>query len=65
MTVLLSCRTADLIVAIKDGVVQEEGTHNELMKLEGLYHSLVMRSVSTPVFTICISNSQPGFLYVF
>ena len=45
MTVLLSCRTADLIVAIKDGVVQEEGTHNELMKLEGLYHSLVMRSV--------------------
>ena len=50
---------------IKDGAVQEEGTHNELMKLEGLYHSLVMRSVSTPVFTICISNSQPGFLYVF
>jgi ABC-type multidrug transport system fused ATPase/permease subunit len=38
-------RTADLIVAIKDGQVQEEGTHEELMKLEGLYHSLVMRLV--------------------
>jgi ABC-type transport system involved in Fe-S cluster assembly fused permease/ATPase subunit len=28
---------ADLIVANKDGVVQEEGTHGEFMKLEGLY----------------------------
>jgi len=28
-------------VALKDGVVQEMGTHNELMKLNGLYFSLV------------------------
>jgi ABC-type transport system involved in Fe-S cluster assembly fused permease/ATPase subunit len=33
----LLLRTADLIIAIKDGKVQEEGTHEELMKLEGLY----------------------------
>ena len=26
------------------GVVEEMGTHEELMKLEGLYHSLVTRS---------------------
>jgi ABC-type transport system involved in Fe-S cluster assembly fused permease/ATPase subunit len=29
--------TADLIAVIKDRVVQEEGTHEEVMKLEGLY----------------------------
>ncbi len=26
-------------------MVREEGTHEELIKLEGLYHSLVMRLV--------------------
>jgi len=38
---LSTIRSADKIVALKDGIVQEIGTHEELMKLRGLYFSLV------------------------
>ena len=38
-------RTADTIVALKDGQVHEEGTHNELMAKKDLYYSLVMRQM--------------------
>ncbi len=34
-------RTADKIVALKDGQVAELGTHDQLMKERGLYYSLV------------------------
>ena len=40
---LTTIRTADIIVAIDQGKVEEMGTHEELMAKEGLYHSLVMR----------------------
>ena len=30
-----------MIVTLKDGVVQEKGTHEQLMALQGLYYSLV------------------------
>ena len=38
---LSTVRNADLIVAMKDGSVQEMGTHNELMKRRGFYYDLV------------------------
>ena len=43
---LTTIRTADIIVAIDQGRVQEMGSHEELMKLQGLYHKLVMRQLS-------------------
>jgi ATP-binding cassette subfamily B (MDR/TAP) protein 1 len=39
---LSTIQNADLICVIKDGVVAEQGTHWELLKLEGLYKALVM-----------------------
>ena len=42
---LSTIRSADKIVAIRDGIVREIGTHDALMQKEGLYHSLVMAQV--------------------
>ena len=33
-------------MAIKDGIVQEVGTHDQLMERHGLYHSLVVATLS-------------------
>ena len=38
---LSTIRNADCIVALKDGKVAEQGTHEELMEMNGVYHSLV------------------------
>lgn len=38
---LSTIKTADLIVGFKDGVVAEQGTHNELMSKQGIYQTLV------------------------
>ena len=43
---LSTVRSADKIIAIKDGVAVECGTHEELMKAKGLYHSLVLAQIS-------------------
>ena len=43
---LSTIRTADKIVAIKDGKVEEVGDHDELMKRQGLYFSLVTAQMS-------------------
>jgi ABC-type multidrug transport system ATPase subunit len=43
---LTTIRSADLIVAIDQGRVQEMGTHDDLMKREGLYYKLVMRQLA-------------------
>jgi subfamily B ATP-binding cassette protein MsbA len=37
---LSTIRDADKIVVFKDGVVAEQGTHDELLKLGGLYFEL-------------------------
>ncbi|XP_044151480.1 ATP-dependent translocase ABCB1-like [Bufo gargarizans] len=42
---LSTIRTADTIAVFHGGVVVEQGTHSELMKKEGVYHSLVMLQV--------------------
>ncbi|KAI8878309.1 P-loop containing nucleoside triphosphate hydrolase protein [Backusella circina FSU 941] len=39
---LSTIQNADLICVIKDGVVAEQGTHWELLKLDGLYKALVL-----------------------
>ncbi|XP_067631071.1 multidrug resistance protein homolog 49 isoform X2 [Eurosta solidaginis] len=41
---LSTVTNADLIVFVKDGVVAEQGTHKELMRIGGLYCKLVMIS---------------------
>ena len=43
---LSTIRTADVIVGLQDGVVAEQGTHDELMATKGLYHELVMNQVN-------------------
>ena len=42
---LSTIRSADLIVAMKGGKVEEMGSHSELMELKGLYYSLVVRQL--------------------
>jgi ATP-binding cassette subfamily B (MDR/TAP) protein 1 len=39
---LSTIRNADLIVGLENGQVKEVGTHDQLMELKGLYHSLVV-----------------------
>jgi ATP-binding cassette subfamily B (MDR/TAP) protein 1 len=43
---LSTIRNADVIFAMKDGMVHETGTHDYLMTLNGLYHSLVVTQAS-------------------
>lgn len=38
---LSTIKNADVILVMSHGVVQESGTHNELMKKKGLYFDLV------------------------
>ena len=38
---LSTIRTADVIAGIKNGIIVEKGTHEELMKMNGVYHQLV------------------------
>ncbi|XP_065254516.1 ATP-dependent translocase ABCB1-like [Emys orbicularis] len=40
---LSTIRTADIIAGFHNGVVVEQGTHNELMTQKGVYYSLVMQ----------------------
>ena len=43
---LSTIRNADLIVGISGGVVGEVGTHDELMKKQGIYYDLVQRQTN-------------------
>lgn len=42
---LSTVRDADMIVAVKDGAVAEVGTHDELIKKDGVYKQLVLLQV--------------------
>ncbi|CAG2053737.1 unnamed protein product [Timema podura] len=44
---LSTIRQADKIVALSDGQVAEQGTHEQLMALKGQYHDLVMAQVNS------------------
>lgn len=43
---LLTLRSSDLILVLKDGHVVEQGTHEELMRAGGLYYSMWQQQVS-------------------
>uniref|UniRef100_X2B039 Bile salt export pump n=1 Tax=Capitella teleta TaxID=283909 RepID=X2B039_CAPTE len=43
---LSTIRNADLIYGVKDGVVQESGSHEELMEKQGIYYQLVTNQVT-------------------
>lgn len=48
---LSTIRTADKIVVLSEGVVKEVGTHDELMKMGGIYFNLVQTQVTkTDIF---------------
>ncbi|XP_053571698.1 ATP-dependent translocase ABCB1-like [Bombina bombina] len=40
---LSTIRTADVIAGVQDGILAEEGSHDELMNKQGIYYSLVMQ----------------------
>ena len=45
---LSTIRDADKIIVLKDGVVAEQGSHDELMKLGGVYAELYHIQYGTP-----------------
>ena len=47
-----SIQKADKIIAIEDGVIQQEGTHDELMKQEGLYKKFVAERLKSSTWTV-------------
>ena len=47
---LSTIRDADKIIILKDGIISEEGTHDELMKMNGVYAELYrIQAGSTPL----------------
>jgi ABC transporter ATM len=40
----------DLIIVLQDGRVVEEGTHDELLRQGGLYHSMWLQQASSETF---------------
>uniref|UniRef100_A0A7M4EZM6 ATP-binding cassette sub-family B member 5 n=1 Tax=Crocodylus porosus TaxID=8502 RepID=A0A7M4EZM6_CROPO len=46
---LSTVRNADVIAAFEDGVITEQGTHNELMKRNGVYYKLLNMQVFFPL----------------
>jgi len=42
---LSTVRTADVIYGVGDGVIQEYGTHDQLMQVGGIYFKLVSNQV--------------------
>lgn len=49
---LSTVRNADLIAAFEDGVITEQGSHNELMKKQGVYFKLVNMQVFFCVLSV-------------
>jgi ATP-binding cassette, subfamily B, heavy metal transporter len=55
-------RNADNIVVLKDGVVAEQGTHDELMELKGTYANMwnmQLRSTSNAGSELSLGVSDP------
>ncbi len=44
---LSTVRRADLILLMEDGCVMERGTHEELMRVRGMYHDMVVRQMES------------------
>ena len=52
---LSTIRTADYIAGFLNGVIKEQGTHSELMQIEGIYYQLVTSQVGLLQYHYCIS----------
>ena len=56
---LSTIRDADKIIVIKGGIIAEEGSHNELMKLNGIYSGLYrIQAGSTPLTDVPSDNTD-------
>lgn len=56
---LSTIRDADKIIVIKGGIIAEEGSHNDLMKLNGIYSELYrIQAGSTPLTEVNKVNSD-------
>ena len=55
---LSTVRNSDKIVAINNGVVEEEGTHDQLMEKQGLYHSLVTTQMNSSMDDTIVNNNN-------
>merc|ERR1719150_3679409 len=55
---LSTVRNSDKIVAINNGVVEEEGTHDQLMEKKGLYHSLVTAQMNSSMEDTIVNNNH-------
>ena len=57
---LSTIRTADVIAGIKNGVIVEKGTHEELMKMNGVYYQLVTQQtiVGNNENSVIVDNSN-------
>ncbi|GIY25675.1 ATP-dependent translocase ABCB1 [Caerostris darwini] len=53
---LSTIRTADVICAMENGEIKEQGTHNELMAKKGLYYQLVTNQVFADEGANCSSE---------
>lgn len=57
---LSTVKNADIIYAMKDGVVVERGTHSALMDKQGLYYSLVVTQANETVENDTQNNENTG-----
>ncbi|XP_011403751.1 PREDICTED: multidrug resistance protein 1A-like, partial [Amphimedon queenslandica] len=55
---LSTIRNADLIVCLDNGEIKETGTHDELMKLEGLYYDMVTSQTQGAIDDAYLSIEQ-------
>lgn len=58
---LSTIRNADKIIAIKDGLIQEVGSHAELMDKRGLYFELVNAQVFTDAVDDVEGDEPPSY----
>ncbi|NXW65967.1 MDR3 protein, partial [Eurystomus gularis] len=57
---LSTVRNADLIAALENGVITEQGTHNELIKQKGIYYKLVNMQVLGTEDQLQEEGNAPG-----
>ena len=60
---LSTIRTADKIVAIKDGQVVETGSHEDLMSSKGLYYSLVQAQTNQDLESLDVEDEPGSWMY--
>jgi len=57
---LSTIRNADVIFGLRDGLVVEKGTHDELMSAKGLYYSLKIQQQQVRSSLLAACHSKHG-----